>query len=128
MEFDRTTFEPITAAEIREYAAACGEVNPAYTGEVDLVAPPTFAVRLRGRHFMPKELHGLGRNGFDAGKDMELGDPIRPGDVLTAVSVVHDVYEKTGRSGTMNFIVFRTTVTNQDEKMVAIIDQRMMFR
>jgi hypothetical protein len=41
---------------------------------------------------------------------------------------VHDIYEKTGRSGTMNFIVFRTTVTNQRNEMVAIIDQKMMFR
>jgi hypothetical protein len=41
---------------------------------------------------------------------------------------VHDVYEKTGRSGTMVFIVFRTAVTNQRGEMVAVVDQKMMFR
>ena len=78
---------------------------------------------------MPREMpRNLGRNGFDAGKDIEIGAPIRPGDVLTASSTVHDIYEKTGRSGTMVFIVFRTTVTNQDGAMVAVVDQKMMFR
>jgi hypothetical protein len=41
---------------------------------------------------------------------------------------VHDVYEKTGRSGTMVFIVFRTTLTNQRGEMVAVVDQKMMSR
>ena len=124
-EFDRSTHPPVTTAEIRDYAAAYGESVGA--GD-DVEAPPTFPVSLRSRHFMPPELHHVGRAGFDAGKDMELGAPVRTGDVLTSVSVVHDIYEKTGRSGTMNFIVFRTTVTNHRNEMVAIIDQKMMFR
>src|SRR5262249_58189054 len=107
-------------------AAASGEGRP--TGDAELVAPPTFVVRLRGRHFMPASLAQFGRAGFDAGKDIELGAPIRVGDVLTASSTVHDIYEKTGRSGTMAFIVLRTTVTNQRNERVAIIDQKMMFR
>jgi hypothetical protein len=41
---------------------------------------------------------------------------------------VHDIYEKTGRSGTMVFIVFRTTVSNQRGETVSVVDQRMMFR
>lgn len=129
-EFDRTSFEPVTAEEILEYAAASGETDSCVAGRTgeELVAPPTFALRLRGRHFMPKELRDVGRSGFDAGKDMELGEKVRPGDVLTAVSVIHDVYEKTGRSGTMRFVVFRTRVTNQRGQMVAVIDQRMTFR
>lgn len=124
-EFDRSTHPPVSHAEISEYATACGE--PVDTAE-SVVAPPTFPVSLRSRHFMPPELYHVGRNGFDAGKDMELGVSVRSGDVLTSVSIVHDIYEKTGRSGTMNFIVFRTTVTNQRNEMVAVIDQKMMFR
>ena len=78
---------------------------------------------------MPKSLPtNLGRNGFDAGKDIEIGAAVAPGDVLTATSTVHDVYEKTGRTGTMTFIVFRTTVLNQRQETVAIVDQKMMFR
>lgn len=130
-EFDHTVFPPITAAQIRRYAAAYGDDDPRWSSAADdaLVAPPTFAVSLRGRHFMPKQLPThFGRNGFDAGKDIEMGAPIRVGDVLTASSTVHDVYEKTGRSGTMTFIVFRTSVTNQRGECVAVVDQKMMFR
>jgi acyl dehydratase len=130
-EFDYTEFPPVTAAQIRAYADAYGERNPQWTSvpDAELVAPPTFALRLRGKHFMPKELpRNLGRNGFDAGKDIEIGVDVRPGDVLTARSTVHDVYEKTGRSGSMTFIVFRTTVSNQRGDLVAVVDQKMMFR
>ena len=136
-EFDHTVFPPVTEAQILAYAAAGGETNPLYTDPAaaargpygGLIAPPTFAVSLRGRHFMPREMpRDLGRNGFDAGKDIEIGVAIRPGDVLTASSTVHDIYEKTGRSGTMVFIVFRTTITNQRGEMAAVVDQKMMFR
>ena len=129
-EFDRTTFPPVTAEQIIAYATACGETDPRWTEHgPELTAPPTFALSLRGRHFMPKSLPtNFGRNGFDAGKDIEIGAAVAPGDVLTATSTVHDVYEKTGRTGTMTFIVFRTTVLNQRQETVAIVDQKMMFR
>jgi 3-methylfumaryl-CoA hydratase len=65
---------------------------------------------------------------FDAGKDIDFGVPIRVGDVLTAVSTVHDLYEKTGRSGSMAFVVLRTVVTNQRDERVVTIDQKMMFK
>lgn len=129
-EFDRTTFAPVTAEQIIAYATACGETDPRWTEPgPELSAPPTFALSLRGRHFMPRQLPAnLGRNAFDAGKDIEVGAPVRPGDVLTATSTVHDVYEKTGRTGTMTFVVFRTTVLNQRQEPVAVVDQKMMFR
>jgi acyl dehydratase len=136
-EFDRTVFPPVTSEQIVAYARAYGETNLLYTDENaarkgphgGLVAPPTFVFRLRGKHFMPKQLpKGIGRDGFDAGKDVEFHAPVRPGDVLTTATTVHDIYEKTGRSGGMTFLVFRTTVTNQKQETVAIIDQKMMFR
>lgn len=129
-EFDRTTFPPVTAERIVAYATACGETNPRWTQPGPaLEAPPTFALSLRGKHFMPKHLPtNLGRHAFDAGKDIDIGAPVVPGDVLTATSTVHDVYEKTGRTGTMTFVVFRTTVVNQRQETVAVVDQRMMFR
>lgn len=130
-EFDHTEFPPVTAAQIRAYADAYGERNSRWTAapDAELVAPPTFALSLRGKHFMPKQLpRDIGRNSFDAGKDIEVGVDVRPGDVLSARSTVHDVYEKTGRSGTMTFIVFRTVVSNQHGETVAVVDQKMMFR
>lgn len=126
-EFDRTVLDAVTEEEIREYASFTGEpVGTDETGGV--IAPPSFVLRMRGKRFMPRNLPDLGRSGFDAGKDMELGVPIRPGDVLTTVSTVHDLYEKTGRSGRMSFLVLRSVITNQRGEQVAVIDQRMMFR
>ena len=122
-EFDRTTHAPVTPADVEAYVAASGESCPA-----EGVAPPTFVVSLRSHRFIPKSLAQLGRAGLDAGKDIEFGAPIRVGDVLTTVSTVYDIYEKTGRSGPMGFIVLRTVVSNQRSEVVAVIDQRMMFR
>jgi acyl dehydratase len=128
-EFDRTQLGPVTETEIREYSSASGEpMPPAPAGAAELVAPPTFVLRLRGKRFMPENLPPIGNAAFDAGKDIEFGVPIRVGDVLTVVNTVHDLYEKTGRSGTMAFLVLRAVVTNQRHERVAVIDQKMMFR
>ena len=128
-EFDRTVFDPVSEADIREYMAVTGERDARGGDTGELLAAPTFVVRLRGRHFMPPGLPPeIGRAGLDAGKDIEFGAPIRPGDVLTAISTIHDLYEKTGRTGTMTFLVLRTVVTNQRAEQVAVIDQRMMCR
>ena len=124
-EFDHTVLEPVTAEEILEYIAVTGESEPP-ASPADLVAPPTFVVRMRGQRFMPRSLATV--HGMDAGKDIEFGVPIRQGDVLRSVSTVHDIYEKTGRSGPMTFVVLRTVVTNQRGEQVAVLDQRMMVR
>ena len=128
-EFDHTVFDPVKREDICEYIAASGEGELPADDRDEVLAPPTFVVRLRGKRFMPANLpENLGRTGFDAGKDIEFGVPVRVGDVLTASSTVHDIYEKTGRSGSMKFLVLRTVVTNQREQQVAVIDQKMMFR
>jgi acyl dehydratase len=125
-EFDRTVLDAVTEEEIREYASFTGE--PVGVDESGTIAPTSFVLRMRGKRFMPRNLPDLGRSGFDAGKDMEMGAAVRPGDVLTTVSIVHDLYEKTGRSGRMTFLVLRSLITNQKGEEVAVIDQRMMFR
>ena len=94
-EFDHTVFPPVTEEQILAYARAYGETNPLYTDATaatrgphgGLIAPPTFVVSACAASTscpseLPKE---LGRDGFDAGKDVELGVPVRPGDVLTDV-------------------------------------------
>ena len=54
--------------------------------------------------------------------------PSRPGDTLSAKTQVKDVYAKTGRSGTMVFVVRRTTYSNQDGDEVAFFDQSLVHR
>ena len=132
-EFDRSDYGPVTAAELVSYARKLGETDPRYADEEasrahgGLVAHPSFVVKLRGDRALPEfVLRQMRIGGFDAGKDIEFGAAIRPGDVLHVKSTVHDIYEKTGRSGTMVFLVLRTEIHNQRREMVAIVDQRMM--
>lgn len=136
-EYDRMTYPPVTAAELVSYARSLGVDDPIYLDEQaaaggpygGLVAFPTYVVKLRGgAHFPPEVIKEMTRSGFDAGKDIELGVPIRPGDVLTASSRVTQIYDKTGRSGTMVFLVFRHELRNQHDELVANVDNRIMQR
>lgn len=130
-EFDRTETEPVSAASLIAFARSLGVTEPRYVEDgPDLVGHPTYCVRYRGRKFLPDDLPaGLNpRMSLDAGKDIEFGRPIRPGDVVSVVSSIHDVYEKTGRTGTMIFLVVRFAITDQHGEHLATIDNRMMFK
>jgi acyl dehydratase len=63
-----------------------------------------------------------------AGIDVEFEVPIRPGDSIRVSSEVKEIYEKTGRSGPMSFVVVRSTLKNQNGQLVARVDHRMMKR
>ena len=134
--FDETDFPPVTKEEILEFAASLGETNPRYADEAaasngphkGLVAPPTFVTKLRAKKFTPEHLPKFGKVGFDGGRDLEILAPVRPGDSLTMLSTIHEIYEKTGRSGSMYFIVIRNEVKNQKGEKVAVIDHRIMQR
>jgi len=134
--FDETSFAPVTKEEMVDFAIALGETNPLYTDEAaaakgpygGLVAPPTFVTKLRPNKFTPEHLPKFGKFGFDGGRDLEVLAPVRPGDRLTMLSTIHDIYEKTGRSGSMYFIVIRNEVKNQNGEKVAVIDHRIMQR
>jgi len=134
--FETTDPVEVTAEQINRFCGAIGETNPLYTDEKaakggpygGIVAPPSFAVTFRnGRHFH-EHVPRMGRGGFDAGKDIEFAAPIRPGDMITLSSHVKEIYEKTGRSGTMAFVVVRTTLKNQRGEVAAHIDHRFMSR
>ncbi len=130
-EFDRAEHDPVTAEDLISFARALGETHPCYIqAGPGLVAHPTYCLRFKGRKFFPDTLPETlrFRMSFDAGKDVALGAPIRPGDVITIVSTLHEVYEKTGRTGSMVFVVVRFTMTNQRGAMVAIVDNRFMYR
>ncbi len=127
-EFDSSSSEAVTADEIREFAESLGETNPTYFG-ADPGAPPMFCLKFRGsRFFHPKLPPQALIRGFDAGKDITFGVPVHAGDVVHTRNVLHEVYEKTGRTGTMVFVVSRQTMTNQRGELVATVDSRFMLR
>jgi hydroxyacyl-ACP dehydratase HTD2-like protein with hotdog domain len=46
-------------------------------------------------------------------------EPVRVGDHITATGKIADVYEKTGSSGTLLFIIFETDYVNHNGRTVA---------
>jgi acyl dehydratase len=130
-EFDHTSYGPVTAEELIAFARALGERRPEYVEDgPGLVGHPTFCVRYKGGRFYPENLpkNINVRTGFDAGKDIELGVPVRPGDTIDIRATLHEVYEKTGRTGSMYFVVIRFTMTNQRGETLAVVDNRFMHR
>ena len=61
-----------------------------------------------------------GKRGFDGGKECQFYAPIRPGDTITGIDRIAEVYEKTGRSGSMIFIIRESAFTNQQGEKVAV--------
>ena len=134
--FETTDPVPVTREKIAKFCTSIGETNPLFTDDEaakkgpygGVIAPPSFATVFRnGRHFF-QHVPRFGRAGFDAGKDVEFVAPIRPGDTISLSSAVKEIYDKTGRSGTMVFVVVRSTLRNQNNEIVAHIDHRFMNR
>lgn len=128
-EFDRVEFG-VTAEELAEFARAVGEAAPWFVDPAhpDFRAVPSFPTRYHGRRMWPPDFPQLSKNslGFDGGKRVEVHGAIRPGDTLTAKSSIHDIYEKTGRSGPMVFIVHRMNFFNQQGELVSTVDWRLI--
>ena len=113
------------------FAKAVGEEDPRFCDpdHDDYQAPVTFASKYVGRRMFPKGFPNIGSGmGFDAGKCVEYHAPIRAGDVLTAKSQIHDIYEKTGRSGPMVFIVHRMEFYNRANELVSTVDWRLVMQ
>ncbi len=129
VEFDTAEFS-VSADEIAGYARAVGETEPRFTDPAhpDFRAPPTFTAKFVSRRVLPEAFPRLGGQGFDAGKTVVCHAPVRPGDKIIAHSRIADVYEKTGRSGAMVFIVHRMEFRNQRDELLSVVDWRMVMQ
>lgn len=127
--FDETRYQP-DAAALATYARACGEqagqfVDPA---DPDFQAAPTFASSLHAGRRLPKGFPKLPGLGMDGGKAVTNHAPIRPGTTVVGRSHIEDVYAKSGRSGTMTFIVLRMNVYSEQDELLATADTSMVIR
>ena len=116
----------ITEQMIRDYAVAVGARPPA-EGE-DVVAAPMFCNVLTAGGGRPQVKIEGSRRQFMAGQTFEPLAPVRAGDRLTCTARIHEVYEKTGRSGNMLFVIRENTFTNQDGVVVARIYHRAVHQ
>ena len=126
-KFDSTQFR-VHGDRMLAWAQACGETDPRFTDpdNPDFQAHPTYTAQFGAKQLFPKGFPKLGRGGFDAGKAVEVHSPVRAGQTLTGESEIHDIYTKTGRSGTMIFIVHRMTFSNEAGEPVSTVDWRIM--
>jgi acyl dehydratase len=143
IEFDRSILGKefvlgtlqVTEDMMRAFALAIGETSPQYidpeaakqTACGGLVAPPIFYDVFRADQ-IPDPQVKFGKVAFNAGQRCEFYTPIRPGDTITMKTRITDVYEKTGRTGKMVFIVRETTYENQQGEKVAVVEQSQVRR
>jgi acyl dehydratase len=120
LAFSESTQEPVP--EFRDESAAQSAGFPS------LVAPPTLCTLFVRRVELPDINLKFGRTRFHAGQRVQSRAPIYAGDLLTASSHLKDVYAKTGRSGTMVFMVWETTFRNQKGDVVADVQESYAAR
>jgi len=136
---DITIWE-VDKATIRRFADAVDDQNPLYWDEEyarnskygSMIAPPGFfgwptkwpkagvifiddtAMELKATLTRA----GYGRS-LDGGIEYEFFQPVRAGDILTALPRIIDISEREGKAGKMVFTVIETTYTNQNGDLVA---------
>ncbi len=135
VEFDRSVLgvesSPISyeveKGAIRKFAEAIGDEDPMYYDEQaaqalgfkSLVAPPTFLCTFRAQELPDLKIQ-FGRVRLNGGNEYEYFQPIYAGDTISVTAKYADVAERTGRTGSMVFIITELTYRNQRGEVVAI--------
>ena len=105
----------VEAGHLKRFAEAIGDPNPRWLEE----APPTFLVAIAPTSVHLVEAEEYGKGWLNGGNRFEHLEPVRAGDRITATGKVAEVYEKTGSSGSLLFIIFETEYVNQHGRTVA---------
>jgi acyl dehydratase len=122
---------------IKWFAQAIGDPNPLWQDKAyaeksrykNIIAPPLFLidsglVKLVGR-LVDMAPHLANING---GTEIEYFRPIEAGDTITTVAKLADAQLKTGKTGSLIFLVFEVTYTNQRGELVAILRNTFVRR
>jgi len=116
--------------KVKEYAMACGDLNPLYVNEEEaanspyggIVAPPTFAaVYARepiGKLLFDSELSLNLPMLVHGEQEFEFFDVARPGDVILTEGEILDIYEKVSEKGALDFVVAGTTSRRKKDNKV----------
>ena len=117
--------------KVREFARAIGDLNPFYLDDRvgaasewgHVIAPPTFATTFRDESADTNAL--LRELGTDISRvlhgeqEFEIHRQLQPGQTYLCRATVVDIYEKSGKSGPMAFVVRETAITDRDNELVA---------
>lgn len=129
LEFDRKEFriDPARAATVArlsgETRAECIDPNhPEFT------VPHAYLASLASGRHLPIDFPKLGGLPIDGGKAVRCLKPVKPDQTLTGRTHLHDIYDKSGRSGRMIFLVSRMELHDADGELLATSDSKMIIR
>lgn len=120
----------VTARDIRRFAQAIGDHEPAVTSDGALVAPALFCQVFMFEDVPAEELPPDGSpkeldvpvpatRTVGGGSEFEVLGAVRSGDVITVHSKLKEVLTKEGKSGTLYLVVVETRFHNQLGEPVA---------
>lgn len=132
-ELHRVTSPPVSLSDIRKHAIAVywpetpprlfwDEEYARQTSWGGIVAPEDFnpfawPIEGSGRYPCGIDIPDTART-FNGGSEAAYFAPIHPGDTITAAETMVDVYQRTGRTGRLLFLVSETRWTNQQGELV----------
>jgi N-terminal half of MaoC dehydratase len=123
----------VERGKIKEFARAIGDSNPLYLDDRigaasewgDIIAPPTFPITFRDEgadtNALLRELGTDISRVLHGEQEFEIHRQLQPGRTYLCRARVSDIYEKTGKTGPMAFVVRETTVTDSDNEIVAVM-------
>jgi len=127
VEWEPRAYE-IEREMIRRFARAIGDPNPLWQDEEyarashcgGIIAPPTFILAIGFEQFV-EDLMSLTpfSTVLMGGTELECYQPIRLGDVITAMFKISNLRERQGKMGKMAFITFDSSYKNQRQELVA---------
>ena len=125
----------VNKAVILRYCRATGITSPIHTDEKaarvagyrGLVAPIAMYTSIV-RSNLPDIKLEFGGTLLFGGSSIEALAPVCAGDVVKATTHLKEVYTKTGRSGTMVFIVWEASLTNERGERVGVAQQSYVKR
>ena len=123
----------LSAADIRAFCEVIGDLNPLCVDEEAaaegpygvIIAPPMLPIVLGTNPGLDPKVQ-FGNRSTGGGRHCEFFEPVRAGDTITVTSIVDRIFEKTGRSGRMVFVIRRVTFKNQHEKIVATAEMALI--
>jgi len=117
----------VERGKIKEFARAIGDLNPFYLDDEvgrasawgDIITPPTFPISFRDETGVLLRDLGIDVSRLLHGEqEFEIFRQLRPGETYLCRSKVLDLYEKTGKTGPMGFVVRETAVTDANNEIV----------
>ncbi len=110
----------VEACAIKRFVRAVGDANPQW----ETVAPPTFATILGFDKFIEQTLDIGSFDTLLHGKtELECFLPIKARDTITVSTKIGDQRQRKSKTGSVTFINFETSYTNQRQELVAKCQQ-----